>query len=256
MRIAFISDIHDDYESLLLAERRIEQNKCDTIVCLGDIVGYSVPYYDYFDTRNASACVKWVKKNCAYVVAGNHDLYAIRKLPQSNVRGFVFPENWYRLSFPIRKKMAHRKIWLYEDNELSALLDEEDMAYLDSLNEHLEVKFSNYPCLLSHFILPDLTGSSTTFINNNSCLKQHFEFLKSSGASLSFSGHMHAEASFCANRHDFDLIGYGKKISMENYKWVSVPCIANSFNRNGFLIWDTNTLTIETIPLKKKFNFL
>ena len=122
MKIAIISDIHEDYISLLQAARLIEQKNCDEIVCLGDIVGYSIPFYDYLDTRDASNCVEWVRTNCKYVVAGNHDLYASRKIPVSRVRDFVYQENWYNLSYSQRKEISQNALWLYEDNELSLSL--------------------------------------------------------------------------------------------------------------------------------------
>ncbi len=86
MKIAIISDIHEDYISLMQAVRLIEKKKCDEVICLGDIVGFSIPFYDYIETRNGSACVKWVKNNCKYTIAGNHDLYAVRKVPVNQVR--------------------------------------------------------------------------------------------------------------------------------------------------------------------------
>ena len=41
MRIAIISDIHSNIEALIRAFEIIDENKIDTIMCTGDIVGYA-----------------------------------------------------------------------------------------------------------------------------------------------------------------------------------------------------------------------
>ena len=96
MKIGFVSDIHEDINSLKEALRILDFQKCDKIVCLGDIVGYSVPFYGFLSSRNASEVIELLKKKCDIIVAGNHDLFAIRKLPKYKA-GFKYPKNWYTL---------------------------------------------------------------------------------------------------------------------------------------------------------------
>ncbi len=81
MKLSVISDIHSDLISLQEALREIDKHKCDKILCLGDIVGFSHHFEGSLDGRNADACVRMVKNHCDYVVCGNHDLHAIKKLP-------------------------------------------------------------------------------------------------------------------------------------------------------------------------------
>ena len=80
MKLGFISDIHEDIKRLEQALAILESHKCDRIICLGDIVGYSVPYYGFLWSRNAPEVIKLIKKKCDIVIAGNHDLFAIKKL--------------------------------------------------------------------------------------------------------------------------------------------------------------------------------
>ena len=111
MKIAIISDIHEDIVSLKKAITIIEKNNADKIACLGDIVGFSVPYYPYIKTRNATECINIIKQNCDIVVAGNHDIYESKRIP-NHTAGINYPNNWYSLSYEQREKIANNKIWL------------------------------------------------------------------------------------------------------------------------------------------------
>ena len=64
MRYAIISDIHSNFIALEQVLERIDSEKCDKIICLGDIVGYG-PF--------PNECIELVKKKSDKVIAGNHD---------------------------------------------------------------------------------------------------------------------------------------------------------------------------------------
>lgn len=64
MKIAIISDIHSNPTALLTVLKDIEQQKCDRIVCLGDIVGYG---YD------PNACIDICREREIECLLGNHD---------------------------------------------------------------------------------------------------------------------------------------------------------------------------------------
>src|SRR5512137_1398996 len=64
MRIAIISDIHSNLESLEKALALIGEKEIDKIVCLGDIVGYGA---------NPNECLELLMNTTQYVVLGNHD---------------------------------------------------------------------------------------------------------------------------------------------------------------------------------------
>jgi len=64
MRQAILSDIHGNLEALHQVLRRVEMEKCDRILCLGDCVGYG-PF--------PSECVDLLYRSCTVVLAGNHD---------------------------------------------------------------------------------------------------------------------------------------------------------------------------------------
>ena len=68
MRYAIISDIHGNLAALDAVLKRIRQENCDKVVCLGDIVGYG-PY--------PNECIEVVRHQCHYTIMGNHDHAAI-----------------------------------------------------------------------------------------------------------------------------------------------------------------------------------
>ena len=129
MRLAIITDIHEDIISLKEALRKIERQQCDEIICLGDISGYSVPYYDYLRTRNAHECLSLIKSNCSTIILGNHDIHAASIIPK-NSSFFDFPENWYQLDYHQRHELANKTLWLHEENDLNPLYTSEDLKYL------------------------------------------------------------------------------------------------------------------------------
>ena len=70
-KIAFISDVHANYEALSAMLRRLDAVGCDAIVCLGDIVGYGA---------SPSECISLIREREIPCVMGNHDEYATMML--------------------------------------------------------------------------------------------------------------------------------------------------------------------------------
>ncbi|MCQ2396250.1 MAG: metallophosphatase family protein [Lentisphaeria bacterium] len=66
-KIGFFSDVHGNLEALTAILKRLDQESCDLLVCLGDIVGYGA---------NPSECVHILQDRDIPCVLGNHDEYA------------------------------------------------------------------------------------------------------------------------------------------------------------------------------------
>ena len=64
MTVAVISDIHSNLEALQAVLAEIDSRQIETVVCLGDLVGYNA---------DPDSCVGAVLSRCAQVVRGNHD---------------------------------------------------------------------------------------------------------------------------------------------------------------------------------------
>ncbi|MBU0488432.1 MAG: metallophosphatase family protein [Bacteroidetes bacterium] len=248
MKIAIFSDIHEDYPRLAEASKLAEKKKCDQCFCLGDITGYSAPYYTHFETRDANSCVELVKSKCAYSVSGNHDLFALRKIPEFKA-GFDYPETWYSLDFSVRQKLSQGLLWLYEDEELSPLLDQTSKKYLNDLPEYQIATLNDQDFLLSHFILPDISGSQRSFPIDSDDYVQHFEFMEENNCMIAFCGHAHPEGALIATSRKVKTLIFGVHSLKERPQIIIAPPIASSRRTNGFMIFDIGEMTIEVIPL-------
>lgn len=249
MKIGFLSDIHEDIESLKKAITILEKAGCNDLVCLGDITGFSVPTHKYLDTRNANECISMIRMNCSIVVPGNHDLYAVHSIPKFT-SDFVYPENWYSLPFDEREEIADHKIWLYENYDLSPMLNRKNQLYLKSLEEFQKADFDGIPMFFSHYAFPDMSGSSTLFLGEARQLKQHLDFCKLNKCRLSFSGHRHVEGFNIVDRDSFELFGFERHIIDDSQSlWIDGPAVCRSKKQNGVMIFDTFYKEIQSLEI-------
>ena len=121
VRVGIVSDVHEDIVRLREAVEILDARCCDELVCLGDSIGFAVPYFSHFATRDSAAVLDLLRQRCCVVLAGNHDLYGVRKLPDHRA-AVEYPEDWYALPFPQRERLLRGRVWLYEREELSPLL--------------------------------------------------------------------------------------------------------------------------------------
>ena len=248
MRIGLICDIHEDFQFLKEALRQLERRNCDDLICLGDIVGYDTSCHKPEPTRNSSACIAAIRSNCRYAVIGNHDLFALKKIPQST-HAFSFPPNWYQLSLPERRTLSNNRVWLYETESTTTHLNRGERKYLESLPEHLVLKFNNQPVHVSHSLHPDLTGSLMLRPHNPWELRGHLQILKNNECSYGFSGHMHPNGILIGRENDIRKASFGKLKLEQSPAQYSCPGIANGRGRRGYTIVDCAEMTIETFKL-------
>jgi len=248
MKIGLISDIHEDILSLEQAFRFFSSEKCDQIFCLGDIVGFALPFFKYIETRNANECINLIKKNCDETVIGNHDLFAIKKVPEHKF-GFDYGADWYSLDYDERAKKAKEKIWLYEDNEIKSALNEESIEFLNKLPEVSTIQFDNFNLLISHFCFPDFTGSAIYFPREAFHLQKHFDYMKKENCRFSISGHGHTEGIIAVNEESFQSIPFGEYNLIGRSEWLVIPCTARTTRTNGVAILDTSLLVLSTYRL-------
>lgn len=249
MIVGIISDIHEDVERLKEALTLFEKEGVDEIICLGDIVGYSIPYYNYLKSRNANEVISLIKANCKDVVIGNHDLYSIKKIP-NNRSFFDYPNNWYDLDFQTRKEISDHKIFLYEHDELSALLSQSSRSYLESLPEYIVKNYGDHSVLLTHYAFPDCTGSSTWVVKDREGLEKHFDFMQENGCLYGFSGNDHFEGFQLITEQSSKDYSFGETYSFkEELTWLHGPTLSRGTFHNGVMIYDANKRIMRAIGL-------
>lgn len=248
MKIAFITDIHEDILSLKRAFRKIDKISPYKIICLGDISGFNIPFYSHFSSRDASACLDLVRKNCDIIVVGNHDLNAINRIPEISPE-FSFPKDWYDLDYDKKKSLGGDIVWLYEENELNPLYKTGDKEFLSTLNEIAELQIDKRNVLLSHYVYPNLTGATRSFFNTPKELSSHFEFMKEKEISLSIVGHAHPTGLLMFSRNKIYDYGFRRKNIPDGEICLMAPSITKGGKPNGFLIIDIENNEVEAIKI-------
>lgn len=243
--------------------KMIEIEKCDHIICLGDILGYPFKRARYEDTRNADECINIIKSNCSIVTLGNHDLYHLQKFPEFS-SGFKFPKNWYNLSAEEKSALSGSHVWNYSD-DYAVKIQDSNKAYLLSLPEYVIKEFGDKRILFSHFIFPSFSGYIASYYGEGKKMKEHFNFMKKESCELSLCAHMHIEGlGICYKNNDnllshlikgFIYYSYGEKKIKHNNCCVTLPALADNGQVNGFAIYNhkTNTINAVSININRRF---
>jgi predicted phosphodiesterase len=247
MRITIISDIHSDFKSLEKAFSQIRKSGYDHFVCLGDIVGYSYHYHKYLDGRDPDACIELVKEYCDISIAGNHDLYWSKRLCDHFV-SIGIPGNWYDLDMSHQLDISEGNAWLYDDEEKNPIM-EENIKYLESLPEIKIFPCKKYSILFSHFLYPDLTGSSRWFPETDKDFKSHFEYMNSCKCLLGIMGHGHLQGYSVTSGKKLVYNYFGEYQLDKSAQAIIIPAITRGDSLNGYFMMDTDSMKMEAIKL-------
>ena len=240
MKIAIITDIHEDIINLELAFQKIAKQQCDRIVCLGDISGYNARFHHFIDHRNASACLQLLRDNNAIIVAGNHDLHSCGRLPFMSGDEEI-PENWYQLDHVTRLTIAGEKVWHYTD-ELNPLFSDDDIQQLRDLPLYYTLQGEEGSILFSHYLYPNLNGFKTELHDNSEAFMRHVEFMQQKQCLVSFCGHTHTSGMMHFNK-TLHRKSFNKNIKLESNSIIIIPPVVRNRTASGFCIFDTNNWT-------------
>ncbi len=213
MRQAFISDIHGNIEALTAVLRDIESKNIDSILCLGDIVGY------YPDPQ---ACIDLVRTHTSHCIAGNHDYAAIGKV---DIRTFTY----YALT-----AMEWTKKHLTEDA-------------LDFLSR-LPLRISIGEIFCAHSSPADQDDWSYVFPDSESEVYNAFHHII---YRLNFIGHTHWPAIIYQDGDK--IIAHGDTIiNLENafFYLVNVGSVGQPRDfdpRSAYAIYDSDAQTIQIV---------
>lgn len=257
MKIGILTNIHDHKDKLIDAINKLKKEKCEKIVCLGDMVGSTVPHcLHYFNKRNSSSTLDLIQKNCDVVVVGNHDLNAVGRVPKYT-GDFKYPKGWAKMDYYSKSDIAKGKIWLYE-NELPTLINRKDRIYVIGLPE---VQFKNYEdknIMFAHYAYPDVTGSTTITYRNPKYLSKHFRYMEIHHCNISFSGHEHENGLRIFTEEEVLTVPFEEeyKIDPEGLSWILGPAVCTHKDAtfkddipNGVMVFDAKKLTVKAIKI-------
>ena len=257
VRVAVITDVHEDVVSLKRALRMIEIEKCDQIVCLGDILGYPYLRGSYEKSRNVSECISLIRSNCTMVVAGNHDIFHLRRLPEFS-NGFRFPHEWYEMPPEMKTRISGGRVWNYSDDCPVSLTDDE-LEFMNNLREYEILNTATGRLLFSHSLYPNLTGYVSDKNGTEGMLSTHFGFMEENECRLSVCGHMHIEglgvsyqlrdSFFPRLFRGFRYFPYGRKRLRNHRCCVTIPALADNSQVNGFAVFDSDDFSINAVSL-------
>ena len=159
MRIAFISDIHGNYDALKAVLEDIKKSKIDKIYCLGDIVNY---YYE------PHKCIDIFIKKKINSIKGNHENILFNALKNK------------------KKKDYYSKIYGHSININIEKLRRKHIIFLKKLKEKATVKIKNLKIILAH----GSPWSANTYIYPNFTKKIKNSLAKYK-ADYIFLGHTH-----------------------------------------------------------------
>ncbi|MDX2431075.1 MAG: metallophosphoesterase family protein [Bacteroides sp.] len=228
MRLAILSDIHEDYENLLQIVEKAEARGFDKLICLGDISGFSLPYYTYGESRNASACLTLLREKCDIIIPGNHDLHAAGT-------DVELPDN-----------LKGKETWPHEQ-DMDPGYNEEEISFLASLPLYEILTTPTYNILFSHYVYPNLSGIVKGFYYSEKEFHEHFAFMQERECSLCFTGHAHPRGFYRVNPRGFKQYPYlGIKITRFPTV-IGIPHITRQEHRSSFCIFDTNSHRLQVL---------
>jgi predicted phosphodiesterase len=243
MRIALITDIHEDFQMLEKSILKLESKGYDVLVCLGDITGYSPLFYSH--APDAEACIDLIKDKADVAVAGNHDLFTSQRLPSYHASKNM-PEHWYELNFDQQQQLSRNKLWLYED-EVVPVVSASNMEFLKGLKEWAVLENGVEKYLFTHFFQPDISGIGRWFPSTNFEIRTHFQFMKDMGSKLAFVGHAHPPGPTLINRFSWSNRGYESVSIKEKHRAVICPSVTSDRTPGCCSIFDTDKK--EIIPV-------
>lgn len=123
MKVAFISDIHGNYDALNAVLKQIKKLNVSKIYCLGDLVNY---YYD------PDKCIEVLIKNNVQCIRGNHEKIFFKTLKDN------------------KKKNYYSKLYGNSIKNNLVKLNKKHIFFLKSLPTQKRININNSKILLAH----------------------------------------------------------------------------------------------------------
>jgi len=208
MKYAIIADIHSNLEALEVVLDDIKAQKCDQIVCLGDIVGYGA---------NPKECLQIVRELNIPCVKGNHDEYCSTDNP---MEGFN-PHAADAIAWTRQQLSDEEKQFLKE------------LKYIRLIHNFTIVHATlDVPQRWGYVFDKLMAAASFTYQNTNVC----------------FFGHTHVPLAFIRDSVVRGGTYSKFKVEPDKKYFVNVGSVGQPRDNNpkaGYVIYDMDEMTIE-----------
>jgi predicted phosphodiesterase len=212
MQIAIISDIHGNLEALHAVAADIKAQSVDTILSLGDNIGYG---------PDPMAVIDYIREHTIPSVMGNHEMATVDA-------DYL---DWFN---PMARRSLEKTIEMLSPKALKFISQLEPVMILDT-------------CRCVHGFPPD---SLTTYLFEISIdkLQQAFKAMQDR---ICFVGHTHILQiiSFDGERITYDYLSEGRTALHEAHQYIinigSVGQPRDGNNNAKYVIFDTEANTIE-----------
>jgi hypothetical protein len=159
------------------------------------------------------------------------------------------PANWYELEMEERQRVSGSRLWLYED-EMKDEISDASIEYLSKLPEQLIIGAGRFNILATHFIAPDITGTSKGSPAGRKDFSLHVKLLKKTRCLVGLAGHAHMEGFAVVTKKDYGMYYY-RKFNLYNRRQIIVgPPVTRNPGSRGFMILDTSVREFEAISFK------
>lgn len=216
MRYAVMCDVHSNLEALEAVLDEIKRQKVDSIVHLGDVVGYNA---------NPNECVQRLIDENVVSIMGNHDAAAIG----------LTELQWFNSS----AKQA--LLWTRDK------LKPEYKEYLGGLPETMTLDGT---IMLSH----GSPESRDNYILDWMDSVRQFAVMLKKSVNVCFFGHSHLPSLFVRHGHDHDIQNYEKHtLDEKNSYLINFGALGQPRDgdpRTCFGIFDSDDMTVEFFRIK------
>lgn len=218
MLIGILSDIHSNYEALTVSYQALVDEKCDTIVCTGDIVGYGA---------RPAECIEFIRSRDVMTIRGNHDHYVTDA-----------DRDWH-----IQPYAKEAVLWTRD------VISDDDIEWLDTLPYKIELEGMTFV----HASLEALDGEYWPYILDTKSALFHF-FIQEN--QIAFFGHTHIPLLFTYEEGQQVMIEILKTKVLKTNKNKHVKYLINPGSvgqprdfdsRASVLLFDTETYKIKLI---------
>lgn len=216
MRFAIISDIHSNLEALQAVIKRIEQEKVERIVCLGDVIGYGA---------SPNECCEIVRNKVDFCLLGNHD---------AALTGAMDEGMYYQAA-------RHVLHWTREH------ITDENYKWLYSL------PYTKVEGDLGFFHAAPLMPSGFFYVVHQSEAQTHSSFFDRLKP-INFIGHSHLTAIFMLGHKRAKAVDEKQVGIKPDFRFIvnvgSVGQPRDKDPRACFAIWNSDTQTLQYIRVE------